>query len=77
MTVDLSPCFTADELPLATRLLAARAQRLNAEAGAFFRAAARDIVFDEAGRGTPELTEAVVAAAEVRAAEAVTARVSA
>lgn len=66
MHTDLTPCFTADELPLATRLLATRATRLGVEPGLLLRAAIRDLVFDEAGRPA-ELTVSVVESAETRA----------
>lgn len=73
MHIDLTPCFTADELPLATRLLAARATRLGVDPGLLLRAAIRDLVFDEAGRPA-ELTVSVVESAETRSAAAQIAR---
>lgn len=73
MQPDLTPCFDAEELPLATRLIEARALRLGVSAGCLFRAAARDIAFDEAARPS-ELTLAAVESAEARALAAKEAR---
>ena len=73
MNIDHATSFTAEELPLAARLLAARAKRHGVEPGDLLRAAVRDLVFDEAGR-PDELTEASAAAAEVRADAAASAR---
>lgn len=66
MQIDLTPCFTPEELPLATRLIASRSKRLAIESGLLLRAYIRDLVFDEAGRSTLDLTEEAVAAAESR-----------
>ena len=73
MQIDTAPAFSEAELPLADRLLAARALRLGVAPGDILRPALRDIAFDEAGR-PDELSEAYVAAAEARAAAAAKAR---
>lgn len=73
MHTDLTPCFTTDELLLATRLFAARAKRLDVAPGLLLRAAIRDLVFDEAARPN-ELTLGAVEAAEFRADAAQLAR---
>lgn len=73
MHIDLTPCFTADELPLAERLLAARAKRLDIAPGLLLRHAIRSHVFAEA-LDPGELTISVTEAAETRAAAAELAR---
>lgn len=73
MKIDLTPCFTPEELPFAERLLATRSKRLDIAPGLALRAAIRDLVFDEAGR-PDELTVSVVESAETRADAAQLAR---
>ena len=73
MQIDHAPSFTPDELPTASRLLAARAKRLGIDPGLLLRAAIRDLVFDEAGR-PDELTADAAERAEHRADAAQVAR---
>jgi len=68
MQIDITPCFSADELDMAVRLITARATRLGVEPGVLLTTQLREMVMDEAGVRW-EITEEATAAAENRAAE--------
>lgn len=70
MQIDITPCFSADELDMASRLITARASRLGVEPGALLTTQLREMVMDEAGVRWA-LTEEATAAAESRAADVV------
>lgn len=73
MNINTAACFAAEELTLADRLLAARAQRLGCDVSELLRGTLRDLAFAEAGR-PDDLTESAVMAAEAKAAEALAAQ---
>lgn len=75
MQIDITPCFSSDELDMAVRLITARAARLGIEPGALLTTQLREIAMDEAGvRRYDLITEEATAAAEARSAEAVASR---
>lgn len=75
MQIDITACFTADQLDHASRLIAARAKRLGITTGELLTTQLHEIVMDEAGvRRYDVIDESLTASAEARADAAALAR---